>query len=129
MFITIEEAIAVVKQYAGIPVASFQWDESLLALLEGSRGLESYRPYIVAAFHLWSASGAVRQQLYEGDGAKFLKPEDLTPTITGLLATQEAIDGQLTGIPESWSIIKVRLLCGCSKVATTVTAGGGSLVI
>jgi hypothetical protein len=92
MFPTIHEALPIAKQYSGIPTTNYQWDDALTILLNQSRSLESFRPWIVAAFHLWSASGSARQQLYEGDGAKFLKPEDLLVGVEGLLATQEAMD-------------------------------------
>ncbi len=130
MFPSIDEAMPITKQYSGIAPTNYTWDDALTVLLEQSRSPESFRPWIVAAFHLWSASGSARQQLYEGDGAKFLKPEDLKPTITGLLATQEAVDGGLSGIPDSWTVAKVRLLCGCQSATETVKAyGGGAMVV
>ncbi len=128
MFPTLEAAIAISKQYAGIANNNFLWDDSLTALLTASKGIESYRPYIVAAYHLWSASGIARKQLYEGDGAKFLKPEDLKPAVEGLLQTQESLDGQLSGIADSWSVAKVRLLCGCAS-NNGVGVGGAGFVI
>lgn len=130
MFPSIDEAMPIAKQYAGIPLTNYTWDDALTVLLNQSRSLESFRPWIVAAFHLWSASGSARQQLVEGDGAKFLKPEDLKPAIEGLLATQEAMDGGLSTIPDSWAVVKVRLLCGCQTVTETVrVSGGGAMVV
>jgi hypothetical protein len=129
MFTTIEEALPIAKQYSGISPTNYTWDDALTVILNQSRSLESFRPWITAAFHLWGASGSARQQLYEGDGAKFLKPEDLMPAIEGLLATQEAMDGGLSGIPERWTVIKIRLLCGCKSNVVTGSFGGSAIVV
>jgi hypothetical protein len=126
MFTDLDSALGITKQYSGIRPQDKSWDDSLTQLLSQSRSPESYRPYIVAAFHLWSASGSVRSQLYEGDGAKFLKPEDLKPTVEGLLATQEAVDGAFSSIPDTWLVAQVRLLCGCAS--TKPKTGGTGFV-
>jgi|GEM_PF-5596731 hypothetical protein len=131
MFNTIDSAIAIVKQYAGISPTNYSWDDALTVLLNQSRSSLTYRPWIVAAFHLWSASGSVRQQLYEGDGAKFLKPEELKPAIEGLLAMQEAVDGS-ANIPDSWTVRNVRLLCGCKTgfdTSTDTSSSWGAIVV
>lgn len=109
-------ALNIMKQYTGVAIDNKQWDDTFNILLEKAKTPAFYRPWICAAFHLWSmSSGADRAMLKTADGATWLTPEELTSTIRGLLTTQDAMDGSALDIPEGWGIGENRVkLCGCS---------------
>lgn len=119
MFLTIEASLAICKQYSGIDADDFTWDTSLTAFLEASRAIESYRPILIAAMQVLKfSSGITRGSLSSAEGVKWITPGEATEAIAGYLMEQEALDGSLTGIPASWSILVLRpKLCGCDPVA------------
>ncbi len=121
MFTDITTALTICKQYAGIGLQDTKWDLALTAMLEASKVQpNTFRPFICAAFQLWSRSATSRGQLIAADEAKWLTPKEIAEAIAGLLATQEALDADLT-IPPGWSVPEKRpLLCGCEKVSDTV---------
>lgn len=124
-------ALKIMKQYTGVAEGDKQWDDTFNVLLEKARTITSYRPWICAAFHLWSiSSGANRALIKSADGATWFTPEELLDTIRGLLTTQEAMDGDGLGIPEGWGVGENReKLCGCSvEEATNNTLMTGFVV-
>lgn len=117
MYPDIATALTTAKRWSG---ADDEFDPDLTVLLTASKSPSSYRPFVVSAYWVATASSTSRGLLWEATGeAKFLKPEELTPLIERLLALQEATDGEMEGIPESWSVRNLRLrLCGCTGEGT-----------
>lgn len=104
MITDINAAIAIVKQYTGIAETDNRNDIVLLSMLEASKGVESYRPFICAAMHLWAVAASSRGQLISADGVTWLKPSEIAETLNGLLTMQESFDAALTGIPVGWDV-------------------------
>lgn len=102
--------------------------EVLSSLLESSRafGLQngvstpSYRPYAVAAFSL--ITNPPNSGLKKADTAEWF---DYSSRIESLLGLQAAFDSELTDIPLSWSVEKLRAdscsVCGSKSQANTKT--------
>ena len=120
MFPTIESARTRVKEKAGIAADNAASDTEINDLLEASKaklsGAHEYRPYIVAAYMLWTNKG--EQILVEAVGdAKFRKADEKVnnqPTIQGLLDMQQQLDLELTDLPNGWRPqTLLDRLCGC----------------
>jgi len=127
MFTDITTALAIAKSNLGVTDTSK--DAEITAILTASAGTDStgttnYRPYLVAAYFLPLWSAISRSQLIEGDGAKWLKPEELTPIITSLLTLQESADCGLK-IDQCWqtNTLRQRLNCGCKAETGNIVTG------
>ncbi|NEP55996.1 MAG: hypothetical protein F6K31_03095 [Symploca sp. SIO2G7] len=127
MFTDLNTALAIAKSNLG--QTGTDRDSEITAILNASAGTDAngttnYRPYLVAAYFLPLWGAVSRSGLIEGDGAKWLKPEDFTPLITSLLTLQESADCGLT-IDECWGVdaLRQRLNCGCEAETGNVVVG------
>lgn len=127
MFPTLAIALITAKRWSG---AGDEFDPDLTLLLEASKSVLSYRPFVVAAYWLATAATISRGLLWEATGeAKFLKPEELTPLIERLLALQRAADGDAL-IPIGWDVETLRgSLCGCQKIVDSPADFGIGLIV
>ncbi len=130
MITDLTQAISIMKKYTGIDETDSSWDDVYAALLEKSKIPDTYRPWICAAFQLWSmSSGADRAMLKTADGATWLTPDELMNTVRGLLTTQEAMDGDAVEIPAGWRIEEMlSRLCGCEEDRNRSFLGVGFVV-
>ena len=139
MITDLTQAISIMKKYTGVDETDSSWDDVYAALLEKSKIPNTYRPWICAAFQLWSmSSGADRAMLKTADGATWLTPDELMNTVRGLLTTQEAMDGDAVEIPASWRVeemryaegmtLRVSRLCGCKEDRSRSFLGVGFVV-
>jgi hypothetical protein len=120
MALTLELALAFAKNNLNIDEDDTSKDDQLIPLLEISKGKDKddnpiYRPYVVAAFMLSVWAAIDRGFLISGDGATWLKPDDMSILQKNLLALQGAMDCSLTGIDPCWSIAKIEMDLGLAK--------------
>ena len=130
-FGTIELAIAMVKAQSGLLATDTTRDDYINYLLEISKGtvggVDEYRPFLVAAYTMWSSKG--EQTLTRADGdASFRFEKDrmnLKPAIEANLRTQQNSDtAQGTIVPNGWDVQSaLDALCGCEGAGSAVGSG------
>lgn len=117
MFTTLEDALQVVRSLSGENVP----DDISTPILEASKGGDgSYRPYITLAYLIPTSVLASRGFLKKAESVTW---EDPASMISALLALQQASDGSISDIPDSWIVsdrLKADLICGCLQEKTDI---------
>lgn len=123
---TLDEALQIAKEQSRADDGSK--DAILTSFLEASKakcddGTITYRPYIVAAFYLFTTeyqkimTDRYRLGLIKGDGAEWINPlEAVKEYLLGLLRVQSGLDcGHEKCILDCWKADKLinDILCGC----------------
>lgn len=103
MAFTETQAKEVVRQYLQADSGDPALDTIITSVLDASKAVESYRPFIAAAAVCNTI--LLRGGIIEADGVRW---EPTSEVIEGLLALQAAFDVNLT-IPSGWSVAEFRV--------------------
>lgn len=96
-------AVNLVKITIGISENENYKDEIIINLLEDSKAIESYRPFIVASKMI--AFFPPREGVIKASGSDGVEWVDNNYLIEGLLDMQTTLDRTLTGVKPGWSVM------------------------